>query len=175
MQLRFVPFILLIFSGFSISIGLPHQICMDTLKGVGDKMEKELWPSFNKLVCSKGKSPGADDWPLLEKQVVIPLWDKLQKKGLKLPEYREKIKPVADAIVAECAAKQKTNFCQKKQVEKMKSCAADKAMAFVMGNMDLGDKYGNEANCKIAKKFLQDGSLWNWGRSMVVKFAKKVT
>ncbi|KAJ5783414.1 uncharacterized protein N7518_009091 [Penicillium psychrosexuale] len=175
MQLRFVSFFLLIFSGFSISIGLPHEICMNTMKGVGAKMETEIWPSFDKLVCSKGKSPGADDWPFLEKQVLIPLWDKLQKKGLKLPNYKAKIKPLADAIVAECAAKQKTNFCKKPELEKMKSCAVDKAMGFIMANMDIADKYGNEANCKIAKKCLEDESLWKWGRSMVVKFAKKVT
>ena len=57
----------------------------------------------------------------------------------------------------------------------MKSCAVGKAMNFIMGNMDMGDKYGSEANCKIAKKLLDDQSLWNWGKTVVVKFAKKVT
>ncbi|CAI7613178.1 unnamed protein product [Penicillium pancosmium] len=143
------------------------------MKGVGAKMETEIWPSFNKLVCSKGKSPGADDWPFVEKEVLIPLWGKLQKKGLKLPDYKPKIKSLADKIVRECVAKRKTNFCKKSDLEKVKGCAVDKAMGFIMGNLDMADKYGNEANCKIAKKILEDESIWEWGRGIVVKFAKK--
>jgi hypothetical protein len=38
----------------------------------------------------------------------------------------------------------------------MKGCAVDKAMGFIMGNLDLADKYRNEANCKIAEKSLND-------------------
>lgn len=147
---------------------------MNTMKGLGPKFDKEIWPSFDKLVCSKGKSPGADDWKFAEKEVLIPLWGKLQKKGLKLPSY-VKIKPLMDSIVDECARKQKKKFCKKPELEKMKSCAVGKAMNFIMGNMDMGDKYGSEANCKIAKKLLDDQSLWNWGKTVVVKFAKKVT
>ncbi|KFY37698.1 hypothetical protein V495_07027 [Pseudogymnoascus sp. VKM F-4514 (FW-929)] len=145
------------------------------MKEFGAKFEKEIWPSFDKLVCSKGKNPGAEEWPFVEKQVVIPLWAKLMKKGLKLPPYGDKIKPLMNSIVDDCARKQKTNFCKKPQLEKMKSCAVGKAMNFIMGNMDMGDKYGNEANCKIAKKILEDQSFWNWVKTIVVKFAKKVT
>jgi hypothetical protein len=147
---------------------------MDVMKGIDSKMEKEIWPDFDKLVCSKGKSPGADDWSFAESKVLKPLWAKLQKKGLKLPPYNV-VKPLADEIVSDCARKQETNFCKKPELEKMKSCAVGKAMNFLMGHMDLGDKYGNEANCKKAETLLHDQSLWNWGKSMVVKFAKKVT
>ncbi|KFZ18411.1 hypothetical protein V502_04110 [Pseudogymnoascus sp. VKM F-4520 (FW-2644)] len=148
---------------------------MDAIGGIGPKFDKEIWPSFNKLVCSKGKSPGADDWPFVEKEILLPLWTKLGKKGLKLPPYKPQIKKLAESIVQQCAKKMKTNFCKKPELEKMKGCAIDKAMGFIMGNMDLGDKYGNEANCKIAKKCLEDQSLWDWGKTIVVKFAKKVT
>ncbi|OBT65387.1 hypothetical protein VE03_06019 [Pseudogymnoascus sp. 23342-1-I1] len=148
---------------------------MNSIGGIGLRLEKEIWPSFNKLICSTGKSPGADDWPLAEKEIVKPLWAKLQRQGLKLPRFDGQIEKLAGSIVRGCVKKQKVNFCKKADLEKMKGCMVDKAMGFIMGNLDLADKYGDEANCKIAEKILNDKAIWDWGRAIVVKFAKKVT
>lgn len=148
---------------------------MNALKGVGEKAEKELWPVFNKEVCSKGKSPGADDFPFLEKEVIMPLWSKANGQGLKLPPYTGEIQKLVHSIVKECAAAQKTNFCKKAELERMKGCAVSKIMSFVMGHLELSDKYGNQANCKIARKVLDNENYWRYAQSLVKNFAKKVT
>lgn len=157
-----------------MGIGLPHPTCLNTLEGLGDKAEAELWPGFNRDVCLKGKNPGEDDFPLVEKHLLIPLYEKSQKMGLKLPPYKT-IKPLVHSIVKDCAKKQKINFCKKADLEKMKSCAVGKLMEFIMGHLDFADKYGNEANCKMFKKIVEDEKMWDWAKRVVGNIAKTIT
>ena len=144
---------------------------MNSMKALGEKIESELWPSFNQKVCSKGREPGWRDWPFVEKNLVKPLFKELQAR-MKLPSYKPKIKRLADWIVIDCAKKQKTNFCDKSQVEELKPCAVDKTMGFIMENMDFADKYGDEKNCQKLAKAISDPGTWTWARKFVDNFAK---
>lgn len=44
-----------------------------------------------------------------------------------------------------------------------------------MGHMDLADKYGNEANCKVLDKALNDNAIWKSTIATVNKIAKTIT
>ncbi|KFZ01559.1 hypothetical protein V500_00703 [Pseudogymnoascus sp. VKM F-4518 (FW-2643)] len=148
---------------------------MDVMGKVGGQLSKEVWPSFNRDICKKGKKPGLDDWPWAEKNVLIPLWKKLQKDhGVQLPPYSGELQPVVKKIVKNCV-KPKYNFCNEDTLKEMKGCALQEAMGYVVSHLDISKKYGNEANCKKAAKALKSPSLWKWAKTVVVAFAKKVT
>ncbi|KAJ5642814.1 hypothetical protein N7490_001810 [Penicillium lividum] len=174
MQFAFISFFLLIFSGLSVALGLPDATCLNILSDVGKKAEQELWPVLNEKVCSRGYKPGADDFPYVEKNLIIPLYRKWAEKGVKLPSYQTVVKPLVNSIVKDCVKQLNADFCNKSDLEKVKDCAVTKGMGFVMGHLDYAEKYGNEPNCQKFKAVLSDPSIWNWAKNAVRKFAKHV-
>jgi hypothetical protein len=175
MQLSLFSLFLLMFSGLSIGIGLPHQICLDTLQSIGVKAEKELWPIINQEVCQKGKKPSTDDFGFAEKEIIAPLFTQLAKRGLKVPPYKEQIKATVREIVKDCVRKQNINFCVENDNKKVKACVVDKSLEFIMGHLDLSDKYGDEANCRKLKEIVSEEGIWSWAKGVVKRFAKYVT
>lgn len=104
-------------------------------------------------VCDRGLQPSADDFAVFEKQFIIPTYSKLGKLGVKLPRtfdrsmplsdtdlttlsaaYKPQIKKLVESIVNQCAKKQKTNFCKQADLDKVKGCAVDKAMGFIVSS-----------------------------------------
>jgi hypothetical protein len=153
---------------------LPHKLCMDALGDIGPQIEKNIWPTFNELVCKKNRCPNYKNYPFFEKEVIKPLWKMLGYRGLKLPPYSGDVEKLFDSIAEDCFQKKKTNFCNMKEVQEAKGCAIDKGMGFIMKHLDMGAKYGYKENCEIAIKSLKDPKIWAWGRTIVKKFAKEV-
>jgi hypothetical protein len=93
MQWKLFSIFLFIFSVFSLSNAVPDPVCMDGLDTIGDMAKKQLGPTFDRLVCSKGIKPGKKDWKWLEPKMQMVL-DSIKKcpEHPDLPNHKPNLK-----------------------------------------------------------------------------------